>query len=297
MVSVLNKHPSLKLLPFVILGFLIYSNTLDVPFYLDDLPNISQNPRVRLTKLDKDQISNGRFSASTRPVTEVSFALNYYFHRNNVTGYHVVNIFVHVLTGLFLYFFLQTTIRVSARQSRNPPIPQSVNPSTVALFAALLWLAHPIQTQSVTYVVQRGNSLAALFYVLCLLSYTKGRLAGRGPKAWSWFAGCAASGMLAIGSKQIAATLPFFIFLYEWYFIQDLSGIWIRRRLPYVIGILVLLGLLAFFHLGSNPMERILSGYKDWDFTLKIFKHLEDALENLVKKLEKERRVKSKEKK
>jgi tetratricopeptide (TPR) repeat protein len=71
-----------------------------------------------------------------------------------------------------------------------------------------------------------------------------------------------------MSSKEIAATLPFFILLYEWYFFQDLSKAWLKRALPYMIGILMLFGLLVFLYLGSNPLEAVLSGYKTWYFTL-----------------------------
>jgi tetratricopeptide (TPR) repeat protein len=110
--------------------------------------------------------------------------------------------------------------------------------------------------------------MAAMFYVLSFLLYAKGRLVKENRKGWPWFASCFFTGMLAIGAKETAATLPFFILLYEWYFFQDLSTAWVKRHLPYVIGTLFLLGLLVFLFLGSNPLEAILSEYNHWDFTV-----------------------------
>lgn len=110
--------------------------------------------------------------------------------------------------------------------------------------------------------------MAAMFYILSFLLYAKWRLVKEKHRTWPWFAGCVLAGLLALGSKETAATLPFFILLYEWYFFQDLSKTWLRRSIPYVIGTLILFGLLAFAYMGPNPFERILSGYATRDFTL-----------------------------
>ncbi|MHC4474191.1 MAG: hypothetical protein ACYTEL_01000, partial [Planctomycetota bacterium] len=171
MVSIFNIRRGLKLLPFIILGFVTYSNTIQVPFYVDDLPNIAENPNIRLTKLTfKDLISEGFKTPSfSRPLAKISFALNYYFHQDNVIGYHVINMIIHILTGILLFFFSKTTVCISIRQCSHSSIPESLNPSIMALFAALVWLVHPIHTQSVTYVVQRMNSMSAMFYVLSFL--------------------------------------------------------------------------------------------------------------------------------
>ncbi len=259
-----NKRSALVLLVFIILGFLIYSNTLDVPFYFDDRPNIVENPYVRLTDLTSKNIACATFKSplSNRPVANLSFALNYYFHQYNVAGYHAINIVIHIITGILLYFFIKTTLSIPSLRSRYK------HHASIAFFAALIWLVHPIQTQSVTYIVQRMNSMAAMFYILSFLLYVKGRLVKENQKAWPWFAGCALAGLLALGSKEISATLPFFILLYEWYFLQDLSKAWLKRSIPYFMGAFVVFGLLVLLYLGSNPLEHILSGYEHRDFTL-----------------------------
>jgi len=273
MISLSNTRQGLVILLFVILGFLIYSNTVKSPFYFDDVPNIRRNPNIRLTRLTFKDIRKAAFESPcpNRPIANVSFALNYYVHKYNVVGYHVTNIIIHILTGIFLYLLLKTTLCISTKkwdQSLNPPIPQSLNPPIISFFSALLWLVHPIHTQSVTYVVQRMNSMAAMFYVLSFLLYVRGRLVTENQKSWPWLAGCALAGMLALGSKEIAATLPFFILLYEWYFFQNLSTAWLKRHLPYIIGALILLGVLTFVYFGTNPLQGLLSGYRHRGFTL-----------------------------
>ncbi|GAH61067.1 unnamed protein product, partial [marine sediment metagenome] len=104
----------MALLVFVALGFFIYSNTLKSPFFLDDRAHIQENPHIRLTELGlKDIIAAGfKSPTSTRPIANISFALNYYFHRYNVIGYHCTNIIIHILTGIFLYLFVKDTLSI-----------------------------------------------------------------------------------------------------------------------------------------------------------------------------------------
>jgi tetratricopeptide (TPR) repeat protein len=185
-------------------------------------------------------------------VSNISFALNYLLHGYNVTGYHVVNMFIHLATAITLYFLMRFTLTTPALQS------QFKQDSPIPLIAALLWAVHPVHTQSVTYIVQRMNSMAAMFYLLALLFYVKGRLAKEHHSTWPWFVGCFFWGLMAFGSKQIAATLPFFILLYEWYFIQDMKPAWIKKLSIYTLASLILTAILTAVYLGQNKWDILL---------------------------------------
>ena len=164
---------SASVLVFTAVVFLIYSNTLESPFVFDDQPRIKENPDIRINDLNLKKVIQtafGKESSNARPVSNITFALNYYFHQYNSKGYHLVNIIIHILAGIILFYFLKTTLMISSGRLTYH------RASLIAFFAALIWLAHPIQTQSVTYIVQRHNSLAALFYILSFLLYLKGRL-------------------------------------------------------------------------------------------------------------------------
>ncbi|MDY6953184.1 MAG: tetratricopeptide repeat protein [Thermodesulfobacteriota bacterium] len=242
-----SKGECLLLFLLSLLVLFIYSNTLDSPFIFDDKPNIQDNPQIRLSELTLDGVKKA--GASSRPVAMISFALNYYFHQYNVLGYHLVNILIHITTGILLYLFVGITLKmpsVVAMYGAHRWIP---------FFTALLWLVHPTQTQSVTYVVQRMNSMAAMFYLLSLLLYAKARLAGEKRKRWLLFVGSGLSGLLALGSKQTAATLPVFVLGYEWYFFQGLSKDWLKRHLAYLFGITVFFAVISLVFLGLNPLE------------------------------------------
>jgi Flp pilus assembly protein TadD len=198
----------------------------------------------------------------TRPVSNLSFALNYYLHGQNVVGYHAVNILIHILGGLFLFHFVHITLTLPPSGCDGP------NCRWIAFFTALIWLVHPVQTQSITYIVQRMNSMAAMFYILSFLLYAKYRLASRVWEKRTYLTGCLIAGLLALGSKEIAATLPFFILLYEWYFFKNLDPQWLKRRALIWAGILIFSVIIVYLFLGSNPITKVLNGYNDRHFSI-----------------------------
>jgi tetratricopeptide (TPR) repeat protein len=113
------------------------------------------------------------------------------------------------------------------------------------------------------------NSMAALFYLLALFAYVRGRLAGRWGVRLGWFGGAAGAGLLAFWSKEIALTLPVFIVLYEWYFLQDLKCGWLKKHgLLVGCGIGLLVAAAFFFYYGRDPFTGLLAGYAGRDFTL-----------------------------
>jgi len=258
---------ALIILLFFALGFLIYANTFENPFILDDDVRISDNPDIRMKALTLDSFLKAAFgkdSAQSRPVGNISFALNYYFHEYRLFGYHLVNTFIHVVNGILLYLFLKITLSLKqVRFKKN-------NAEWIALFATLLWLANPVQTQSVTYIVQRLNSMAAMFFLFSFLFYLHGRLTTKKRMRWAWFLGAALSWFLALGSKQNTAALPFFIFLFEWYFFQDLKVDWLKRNFRYLIIACAVFVLVSFIYLGFSPLERLASigDYSDKAFTI-----------------------------
>ncbi len=179
------------LLLVAIVGLVVYSNTFDVPFQFDDFNNISDNPLIR--NLDSFISSARAYDYNPRRyIGYLTFALNYRFGGLDVTGYHIVNLGIHILNAFLIYLFVVLTFRTpyftSNLQDHNSPSPDSrftIHDSRfIALFAALLFVAHPIQTQAVTYIVQRFTSLTALFYLLSVVLFVKGRLAMQQPSTF-----------------------------------------------------------------------------------------------------------------
>jgi tetratricopeptide (TPR) repeat protein len=255
----------LILLFFSAITLAIYSITFSSPFVLDDLIRIEENPAIRVTKFSIPQIIKaGMISSKMRPIAFITFALNHSLHQYDVFGYHLVNIIIHILTGFFLYLFLKTTLKIPTIHGRYK------HTDLISFLAALIWLVHPIQTQSITYIVQRMNSMAAMFLILSFLFYAYGRLAEANKKRWIWLFASAVSWLLSLGCKQIGAVLPFLIFLYEWYFFQDFSKIWLKKHLKYLFSITAFFILLFLFYTGFNPLEKIqsLHDFAQHEFTI-----------------------------
>ena len=243
-----------------------YSNTFDVPFHFDDRPNILQNPNVQIKVFTWDRIEQlfrNTHKESIRIFSYFTFALNYYFGEFNVFGYHLVNFFIHIASGIFLYWFLMLTFNLPSLKEKYGSISYKV-----ALFASLIFIAHPIQTQSVTYIVQRMASMAGMFFLLSMVLYIKGRLSS-GQPLYYYFGGMTLCYLLGVFSKENAAILPLFIALYEFYFLQnfDLTSKG-KKILSIIIGTIILLGIFGFIIWGERYIQVTIEGYKFRSFTL-----------------------------
>jgi len=197
----------------ILVTFIAYSNSFDGDFIFDD-SNIYNSQYVQIDTLSIDQLVQviKKMEPSTRPVANLSFALNYYFHKFDTKGYHYLNVLIHIANGLVLYLLLKTMFAL-------PVVKRTGQYAAwVPLMVTLIWLVHPLQTQAVTYIIQRMTSLAALFYILSLLLYIKARLSENQDRKFFLYAGCLFSGLLAVGTKENAVTLPFFILLFEWFY-------------------------------------------------------------------------------
>lgn len=251
----------LILLLLALVTGVVYAPSLSGAFVFDDLRLIPLNPTIKLTELSFAALS--KVVATTRPVAMVSFALNYFFHQEQVAGYHLVNIALHIATGVLLYYFLKLTLQLPAlRQLRSSP--------HLPWLATALWLLHPIQTQSVSYLVQRMNGLAAFFYLLALILYAQARRSRKTGNRLALLAATLLAAALAVGSKETAASLPFFLLLHEFFFFQDLRADrrqWSRLGLALGILFLFLAGVLFFFpHL--LPLGVIKNGYRPYPFSM-----------------------------
>jgi hypothetical protein len=248
---------------FTAVAFVLYAPAIKGPFVFDDKPNILESVAIRLTNFSFTGLQKAVFGGrlSTRPVANITFALNYWVHEYNVYGYHIFNIIVHAINGFLLFFLFRLTLKLT-----NPTEHNRFS-KAVPFLAALIWFVHPLQSQSVAYVVQRMNSMAAMFYILAILCYAWARLAEINKSKYLLFAGCIVSGLLAIGSKENSATLPAFIFLFEWYFFQDLDLKWLKQKMFYILGVLLISVAIVFLVLGDNPIDRIFAGYQIRDFT------------------------------
>lgn len=194
-----------------LLGLVLYSNTFQNSFHFDDFVFIVQNPE--LTNIFDVKTIWNEGSAPTRFVTYFTFALNYHFHRYDLFGYHLVNILVHIINAGLVYWLTILLIDVLIKRQQFAPDKRQIT----AIVVAGIFLAHPIQTQAVTYLCQRFASLATLFYLLAVCLYLKARSADTRSRYWYYFSAFIA-GITGMFTKQIVLTLPISIMFIEWIF-------------------------------------------------------------------------------
>jgi len=254
-----------------LLIFSIYGNSFDCSWHFDDEPNITDNPNLHLKEITWENLKRALFSDRNnptmpyRPVACLTFALNHYLGGLNVFGYHLVNIFIHLLSSIFLFLFTYHTLNLPSLRTKYAP--QSY---FIALLATTLWAINPVQTQAVTYIVQRMASLAGMFYIMSMFFYLKARISETGSKKIIFFILCFVSFVMALGSKENAAILPLSIFLYEIVILHEDAGSYLRRNLRVfliVCGGTLLLGLLYMYFKGGNIFS-FLNGYENRPFTL-----------------------------
>jgi len=263
---------SSKAVDFYILTFIIlvtsiaYSNSFDGVFIFDDLSNIVNNRFVTTPELSVESIVN-TFTESrsrNRPLPNISFILNYYFHGQDTWGYHLVNLIIHIGAAIVLYFLLKTTLNLASLSSRYP------RKNEIAFIATLLWAIHPLQTNGVTYIVQRMTSMCTLFYLSSLLFFVLGRLDKKNlTKQITLFGISFLCAIMALLSKEIAIFLPFTLLAYDYYFLREEKNSSTKKN--YILlfsGSIVLIALVSFILLGNNFPGILIQGYQFRDFTL-----------------------------
>ena len=271
----LLASPFFASLMIVITGLVIYSNVYDVPFVFDGKYQIEDNTRIR----DLQNYSTLKGFLSRRPLTSFSFAINYKIGKVKPFGYHLVNIGIHILNGLLVYV-LSLWVFKWLRLNKYPcpaeaenveePLETPASKQMMALFAALFFVAHPIQTQSITYIVQRYTSMSASFYLGAVLFYIWARSlqVNRAPKSslqaelpeaaksnngmfgfkvFICFFLFVFLGVLALLCKENAATL-FGVTLLVEYFLFDRTWAGWRKKLIWIVPITcILVALILYF--------------------------------------------------
>ena len=208
---------------YLVIGSLIYSNILHAPFVFDDDMYIVNNMLIR-------GLGNFVDVPWNRYLTYLTFALNYAVSGYNVFGYHLVNVLVHVANAVFVYLLVSLTFKTPAMKDAD-----ARGAFLIALSTSLIFLVHPMQTQTVTYTTQRFASLTAFFYLLTMALYARWRLTCL-VKSWPAKSGrflyvaAIVTGALAQLSKENAFTLPAMLVVYEFAFFNSTTESGIKRR-------------------------------------------------------------------
>lgn len=198
------QKPLTVFLIFLFTGFLLYGISLKANWIFDDYNTVVLNKRIN----DLNWSFKHLFY-KFRGLSHLTFALNYYFFKLQPFSYHLVNILIHVINSFLVFCLLKKTLK---------------GKSLLALIAALFFLIHPVQTQAVSYISQRLESLAALFYLLTLFFYIKAyqekRVHQKKGKKPFYFYLTLLTALLATTTKETSLTLPLALILYDWFFLS-----------------------------------------------------------------------------
>lgn len=203
-------------------GLSAYSNTFFSSFHFDDLRAIVRNPHIR----DLFDLSALWNAFNTRFLVGLSLALNYALGGLNVVGYHVFNISAHILAACLVYQLIRLTLVTPALRAER----STGQDKTAALLGALIFLAHPLQTQAVTYIWQRAASLAAIFYLASLVFYIRWRLS----RSSGFYKAGLVCVLLGMFCKENTITLPLSVALYEFCFLGKVGESREKRLWPLI---------------------------------------------------------------
>ncbi len=148
-----------------------FSSSFAGSFVFDDPAAIVENPTIRHLWPIWPTLCPPRHGETVtgRPLLNLSLAINFAISGDKVWSYHAANLAIHILAALLLFGVLRQTFLLPVMRDRwgAAALP-------LASVIALLWAVHPLQTESVTYTVQRAESLVALFYLLTLYCFIRG---------------------------------------------------------------------------------------------------------------------------
>jgi protein O-mannosyl-transferase len=263
-----RESPSVVLffcIGIVAAAFAAYCRDFRSPFLYDDVDSILANTSIR--HLSTALHPPGGLTVSGRPILNLSFALNYALSGVGVWGYHALNVAIHACSALLLFGVLRRTLAACA--GRLLPSERV----GIAFAVALLWALHPLQTESVAYVVQRAESLMGLFYLLTLYSFI--RYAVPGPGSAGWAAVSVAACLLGMGTKEVMATAPLIVLLYDRTFAAgSFRAAWRARKALYLsyIACWLPLAYLVSGTAGRGGSAGFGSGVPWWAYLLTQFK-------------------------
>lgn len=217
---------ALSVIVLCCVGIVIYSNTFQSTFHFDDTLSIVKNPNIR-------DLSNLKAIWNFWPmrfVTYLSVAFNYHFSKLDVFGYHLFNLVVHLGAACLVWWLTLLTI--------------SPHANLIAFFVGLVFVTHPIQTQAVTYIIQRSTLLASFFYIASLSLYVKARLQQREkPVSNTWkiyYGSSLLAAVIGMFAKEMAITLPLTVCLYEFCFLRSKKDYKRKYIVPFLIIILII---------------------------------------------------------
>ena len=252
----------------IVAGMICYSNSFVAPFLLDDLGAIVDNASIRdLSNIGTVLTGATHATVIGRPLLNLSLAINYALSgTGSNVDYHAFNLAFHLIAALVLFGIIRRTLLL-------PTIPASVRRNSLGLaFAAtLIWAVHPLQTESVTYIVQRAESMVAIFYFLSLYCVIRGATA---EKPVRWYVGSVVACALGVATKEVIVTAPLVILFYDRIFLGRSFGEIRKRRTGLYAGLFANWGWLVILMRSSQGRSNTAGfglGMSSWDYAMTQF--------------------------
>ena len=207
-----------------------YHNSFQVPPMMDDTYAIAQNPTIRDLGFWRDILQPPpNTTVSGRPFLNLTVAINYAISGLEVWSYHILNLLIHIAAGLALFGCVRRTLQLPSLRAR-----WGADADLLALAIALLWTLHPLQTESVTYIIQRAESLMGLFYLLTVYCYLRS-VDSPTPGRWQLLAVVVC--VLGMSTKEVMVTVPIMVLLHDRAFAGgSFRAAW-RQRWPLHVGL------------------------------------------------------------
>ena len=215
----------LGIIVIILAGFVAYyGDNLDAPFFFDDIPGVVQNESIR-NLVDLRRVLHPPAEGAgidSRPVINLSLAINYAAGGLHPRGYRLTNIALHVLGALALFGLVRRTLTL-------PSVPERWRGTALpaAFCTALLWTVHPLQSETVICVIQRTESFVSLWYLLMLYCFVRAAEPG-GDRRWLCAAWAAC--LLGMASKEVMVSAPLMVFLFDRTFLAGTFREAWRRR-------------------------------------------------------------------
>jgi tetratricopeptide (TPR) repeat protein len=241
-----TTYRNIVLTVIALLGTALYIHTLGFPFVFDGEHYLVKNPLIKdfryygelltprrfaqideLLKIDPDLTTNFML----RPVSYLTFSLNYFLGDLNPAGYRAVNIAIHILNAVLLYLFTERLLRPSPHHRTLDRASLRFIPTVAALF----FLVHPLQTLSVTYIIQRFTSLGTVFYLLTLYLYLLSIQSDEQGRATLFQRLSLLTLIVGMLVKELMFTAPFMLLLMELVVLGTSLKAALRRALPHLL--------------------------------------------------------------
>jgi hypothetical protein len=207
-----------------------------VPFLFDDHFFVIENSRLRDVSNIPSFYTDIKGPKGTNPVTLTTFALNYYLGGVNTFGYHVFNVLIHAANGILLYFFIKITGGLLGYVKNNLKY--------IALFSSLVFIVHPVHSESVTNIVGRGMPLATFLYFSGLILFAKAVSSESGKPLF--ITALFFTSLMGMSTSERFVTFPFMLILYDFFFVSKHKVTSVLRNYRVHVPVILTLSYLAY---------------------------------------------------